>query len=204
MKLRLEDHRWLLSSFPDLLHDAEANVLVGEIDFCASYDASSGKLHIGTDADGSHPYYLCDFFSIRIELDSVGHEGWPAVFETGGRRMEIAEREGVDVIDLHFYNDGTCCLSLRSAPERFLEIDRFMKELVLPFFYRLSYTDEYGLEVARRDLWGEYSHGDAGFGEYMEELFRIGNQSPGRNDPCPCGRGKKYKRCHLDQVRAAM
>lgn len=20
---------------------------------------------------------------------------------------------------------------------------------------------------------------------------------PGRNDPCPCGRGKKFKKCHL-------
>src|SRR4051812_19958126 len=26
---------------------------------------------------------------------------------------------------------------------------------------------------------------------------------PGRNDPCHCGSGKKYKRCHLDADRAA-
>jgi preprotein translocase subunit SecA len=25
----------------------------------------------------------------------------------------------------------------------------------------------------------------------------------GRNDPCPCGSGKKYKHCHLRQDRAA-
>ena len=25
---------------------------------------------------------------------------------------------------------------------------------------------------------------------------RIGNKPPGRNDPCPCGSGKKYKKCH--------
>src|SRR4051794_15763362 len=24
----------------------------------------------------------------------------------------------------------------------------------------------------------------------------------GRNDPCPCGSGRKYKRCHLDRDRA--
>ncbi len=24
-------------------------------------------------------------------------------------------------------------------------------------------------------------------------------ESVGRNDPCPCGSGKKYKQCHLDQ-----
>ena len=23
-----------------------------------------------------------------------------------------------------------------------------------------------------------------------------GTQTPGRNDPCPCGSGKKYKKCH--------
>lgn len=23
----------------------------------------------------------------------------------------------------------------------------------------------------------------------------------GRNDPCPCGSGKKFKKCHIDQVR---
>jgi hypothetical protein len=26
---------------------------------------------------------------------------------------------------------------------------------------------------------------------------------PGRNDPCPCGSGKKYKQCHLAQDEAA-
>ncbi|HIG53357.1 MAG TPA: hypothetical protein EYG11_12075 [Candidatus Latescibacteria bacterium] len=26
---------------------------------------------------------------------------------------------------------------------------------------------------------------------------------PGRNDPCWCGSGKKYKKCHLDADRAA-
>jgi hypothetical protein len=26
---------------------------------------------------------------------------------------------------------------------------------------------------------------------------------PGRNDPCHCGSGKKYKNCHLDQDEAA-
>ena len=204
MKLRPEDHRWLTDSYPDLLHEAETNILVGEIDFCASYNASSGKLHIGTDADRRHPSFLSDFFAIRIELDAIDPAGWPTVFETDGRRLEIAKREGVDVIDLHFYSDGACCLDLRSTPERFLGLGSFMKELVPPFFYRLSYVDKHGLKAARRNLWGEYSHGDVGFGEYVRELIRIGNQSPGRNNPCPCGRGKKYKRCHLDQVKAVV
>jgi hypothetical protein len=28
-------------------------------------------------------------------------------------------------------------------------------------------------------------------------------KAPGRNDPCPCGSGKKYKQCHLDKDEAA-
>ena len=28
-------------------------------------------------------------------------------------------------------------------------------------------------------------------------------KKPGRNDPCWCGSGKKYKKCHLDADRAA-
>lgn len=27
------------------------------------------------------------------------------------------------------------------------------------------------------------------------------NNKVGRNDPCPCGSGKKYKNCHLPQER---
>lgn len=29
------------------------------------------------------------------------------------------------------------------------------------------------------------------------------NKAPGRNDPCHCGSGKKYKQCHLDKDEAA-
>ena len=71
---------------------------------------------------------------------------------------------------------------------------------MVPFFYRLSYTDRYGLTAARNDLWGEYSHGDPGLREYLDEMLRIASNNPSRNRPCPCGSGSKYKRCHLDEV----
>jgi SEC-C motif len=34
-------------------------------------------------------------------------------------------------------------------------------------------------------------------------LQPLGPQPPGRNDPCHCGSGKKYKRCHLDADQRA-
>ncbi|GBE00540.1 hypothetical protein BMS3Abin07_02593 [bacterium BMS3Abin07] len=29
--------------------------------------------------------------------------------------------------------------------------------------------------------------------------YRPGNVTSGRNDPCWCGSGKKYKKCHLNE-----
>jgi preprotein translocase subunit SecA len=39
----------------------------------------------------------------------------------------------------------------------------------------------------------QFSHGDAV--EKPETVRREGKKI-GRNDPCPCGSGKKYKKCH--------
>ncbi len=72
------------------------------------------------------------------------------------RRLEIAERIGVEVIDLHFYSDGSCCLGLLYHTEPRLTTDRFITEVVVPFFHRLSRTSKCGIESARSDLWGEY------------------------------------------------
>lgn len=34
--------------------------------------------------------------------------------------------------------------------------------------------------------------------------FRKGFKEPGRNEPCPCNSGKKYKHCHLEKVMAGV
>jgi uncharacterized protein YecA (UPF0149 family) len=36
-------------------------------------------------------------------------------------------------------------------------------------------------------------------GARLSSGFTVRHQTPsvGRNDPCPCGSGKKYKKCHL-------
>ena len=200
MKLRTADLEWLARSFPDLLHDADSNTLVGEIGFCADYEPTQGDLRMGKEADINSPYYLCDAFSVRIELDSPNSNGWPEVYEVGSRHVDVAECQSIGVIDLHFFNDSRCCLSIRSGAERGMTIGRFMTELVVPFFYRLSYTERHGIDAARDNLWGEYAHGEEGLREYHREVLDIADQAPNRNDSCPCGSGRKYKRCHLDEV----
>lgn len=144
--------------------------------------------------------YLCDSFSIKIELDVLDHNGWPTVYEVGDRHRAIAQKENVETIDLHIYPDGVCCLGLKLLDGRLTTLKEFVDELVVPFFYRLSYTEIHGLEAARQNLWGEFSHGDLGIREYLSDLAEIARHATGRNDPCSCGSGRKYKRCHLGEV----
>ena len=83
-----------------------------------------------------------------------------------------------------------------------MSIRGFLEELVIPFFYRLSYTEKFGIAASRNDLWGEYSHDEEGLTEYLTEISIFAKQNPGRNDLCPCGSGKKFKKCHIDDVES--
>ena len=201
LRLNEADLEWLPASFPDLRYDREAGVIVGELELRAAYDTGRKKLLIGSDdATASMDSYLWDSFAIRIELDALDQNGWPTVYEVGGRHARIADRENVETIDLHFYPDGACCLGLQLLADRRTTLKEFMDELVVPFFYRLSFTDLRGLVAAREYLWAEYSHGDQGLREYMSDRADIAKHGLDRNDPCACGSGRKYKRCHLGEV----
>ena len=171
--------------------------------YCAAFHRDSGQLRLGdTDEHQGIGTFLCDAFNVMFDLNRVGVNGWPKVYENGGRRWDIAEQDQCEMIDLHFYEDGACRLTLSFATGRYLALERFMFELVVPFFFRLAYIDLYGLSVAREDLWGEYSRGDAGVREYQGEILQLADTDPGRNTPCPCGNGLKQERCRLNGVEA--
>ena len=205
MRIRSSDVAWLNKYLPNLLYDVQEQQISGELSFCAAYERSSGKLRSGDTPDNQNlPTFLCDTFQVSIHLDCSDRNGWPKVYETGGRCQAIAESRSIPFIDLHLYDDdGACCLGQNCAPAGNLTLGHFIEELVIPFLYRLSYVDRFGLETARNDLWGEYSHGDIGTLEYREELRRFAQANAGRNQTCPCGSGQKYKRCHLEEVEAA-
>ncbi|MBI3788685.1 MAG: SEC-C domain-containing protein, partial [Ignavibacteriales bacterium] len=42
---------------------------------------------------------------------------------------------------------------------------------------------------------GSAEHAQAAKGQQKQQPIRVG-EKVGRNDPCPCGSGKKYKNCH--------
>ena len=200
MKIATKEIEWLGLYFPNLQYEADTEEIVGQLEFCAAYDDESRKLKID---DGSRDFkgFICDVFDIVICLSIPDANGWPKVYEVGGRHSKIAKKCNVDITDLHFNsNDGTCCLGLKFPSHKSLSIGRFLVELVIPFFYRLSYTEKFGIAASRNDLWGEYSHGAEGELEHRTEISKFAKLNPGRNDLCPCGRGKKYKKCHLDEV----
>lgn len=193
----------LRDCFPMLKHEPGWNKIIGEINFCAYYDSKTEKLEIGDLEEArTHPLFICDKYKLEICLNLVDVNGWPTVYETGGRHHNIASRYSISKVDLHFYpKDDTCCLGIRrSGRNRRFDIMQFITELIIPFFYRLSYVDKFGIDAARADLWGEYSHRE-GMQEYRQEMLKLAGHNPQRNSICPCGSGKKYKYCHLDEVK---
>ena len=53
-------------------------------------------------------------------------------------------------------------------------------------------------------MWGEYSHGDLGIVEHIEEMLRFARSGLDQDSPCPCGSGVKFKRCCLDEANEVM
>ena len=202
MKPTADDLIWLSVAYPGLAYEQSTNLVRGQLRFVASYDKSIDRLLIeGSDLDGEIRTTLnlvIDTFDIAIELDSEPSETspWPKVIETGGRREIIAQKLFIDPIDLHmFTNDGSCCLSISYASADTLTLKEFILKLVVPFFYRLSYVERYGVERATRELWGEYSHGQQGIAEYDQEMRHISQQTLQRETPCPCGSGIGFWEC---------
>ena len=202
MKPTANDLIWLGATYPGLGYEKASNRICGELRFAASYDKSKDRLLIeGSDLDGEIRTTLnliVDAFEITIELDSTPSETspWPRVTETGGRRQLIARKLVIDSVDLHMFTDnGSCCLGISYATATDLTVKEFIQELVVPFFYRLSYVERYGMARTLRELWGEYSHDQQGIAEYDQEMQRIAIRKPRVNDQCPCGSGIQFGHC---------
>ncbi len=53
-----------------------------------------------------------------------------------------------------------------------------------------------GLQTSRRDTFGDQNRQIAGNAGEPKKQKPVHVEKVGRNDPCPCGSGKKYKKCH--------
>lgn len=170
MKLTFADHKWLWENHPLLQYEGKSQKIAGGLNIRAYFDAKSGQLKVGGgSANQSHPTFISDTFAIEIRLNSIDANGWPKVHEIGFRHTNIANNYRISLEDLHFYPDGSCCLTIGHPNERKIPISYYIDRLVVPFFYRLAYTDIYGIKATKEDLWEEYSHGRKGLYEWMIE-----------------------------------
>ena len=193
----------LANLHPELKFNPSTNEIIGKLSFCAGFDGGLGKLLIGEDETArSLSTFLCDSFKIRIAISTLDLFGRPQVFLCGDRVKRIAEIQSVSTLDLHFYANGACCLGIKYVSDRNRTLESFLNELLIPFLYRVSFIEKRGIDAAKRELWNEYSHSEEGLQEYESEINELAEQNLGRNVPCPCGGGRKYKQCHFGEVMA--
>ena len=201
-----EDIQRITLEQPGLAYDDKGHRIVGTLEFSAEFDNSSGWLTpIPQPTEQGNGKAIQDSFEIeiRLEFQPSAFNPWPPVIETGGRIQRIMEKRRIaDIADLHCHpglSENRCCLGIQAATGSKIEIAKFVRELVVPFFYRVAYVDRHGLQAARQELWKEYPHSPIeAHRQYLAELQNM--QKTGRNQPCPCGSGAKYKRCHLAEV----
>lgn len=175
--MALTDQAWLLINQPDLrlkllrvpyMGVGDKLFLAGGLRVSGYYDADSNRFVSGSRAMyGGHSLFVSDQFTVAISYHHRDEHGWRRVIDLDGRHRSIAKRYGVPVSDLHFYPQGYACLGLPYPWDPSFGLKDFIAELVEPFFYRLAYVDLYGLDAARSDLWGEYSHYELGFKEHQ-------------------------------------
>ena len=100
----------------------------------------------------------------------------------------------------------------REAYEMFDEMIRSIQEEVSDYIFRVEIREEEAPESD--DVWGDQRASHQQFGQYEESRaqneaaiqrdqsgtpakpFVRKDEKVGRNDPCPCGSGRKYKKCH--------
>jgi len=80
--------------------------------------------------------------------------------------------------------------------EMFLDMSLRIKEETVRNLFLVRLAAEEGLQelTAERDQEMQLSYGD-GMGDSSPKTIKRQAAKVGRNDPCPCGSGKKYKKC---------
>ena len=77
--------------------------------------------------------------------------------------------------------------------EMFMDMIERIKEETVRFLFRvhIARPEQVAAKEKKKHDQLVYSHG----GEAASQTVRRSNKKIGRNQPCPCGSGKKYKKC---------
>jgi preprotein translocase subunit SecA len=84
----------------------------------------------------------------------------------------------------------------REGHEMFQDLlDRIQHDIVHTI-YHVGLVEQPGSRRAQRAPTKETVVSAVAARHRQQETASVGGRKVGRNDPCPCGSGKKYKRCH--------
>ena len=189
--LTTQDKELLKQYYPKLNCSLSRKLVWGTLDFACSFDKSSQELFY----DNSANDYLADSYEIRIDFNHFNTFGFPEVYESSGIIRAFAQKQGIKPEDFHIKENGedSCCLGI--FPEyQWRGVVFYIQEKVVPFFYWQACRRIYGKEP-----WGSYSHRDNGIIEAMTILPPKASKGASRNLICPCGSGKKYKKCCMNR-----
>ena len=166
-------------------------------------DADAGKMNLEGDFVLQTDCGVSTSIAIRVEFPRDYPDSEPVAFDVAGRFPASVDR--------HIIKNGQFCLWLppcspwdKNDPNRLV---RFLDEVTV-FLERQMIFDVTGVWPG-----DQYKHGTDGYEEFMlarlngnpshfASLFPVilGRIRPGRNELCPCGSRKKYKRCHADAI----
>ena len=201
---------------PGLGYNPARGIVSGTLVMSALWDGRIGHLMIDPLFADSEENLIRDKFEVAIHLryrtrwfgtDPELPNRYPPVFDTGNRALSVAENGNITTADLHLMTNGECCLGfyINKPTRETFRIVHLIEQDIIPWFYRLAYTERFGLEKTEKDLWKAYSHHEKGLFEYLDGLLKAEGQASHDGDPCPCGSEASYASCHgleLDQARA--
>lgn len=219
MNISEEDFIWLNENYPSLSIQTEKgrNVLEGTLEFTVCYDKKTSNYIINPVECADDKYLISDKYKIRIIIDQ-NSEKFPKVKEIGNRIISFANKNNIDLIDLHTYEDSTCCLLGPLDEREITNIRDLLDRAILQFFYDESFYEKY-----RKWPRGQYSHGILGIIENyydqnptnnisicddciillkkhkdlsrIEKILKSKTQIKSHHQ-CLCGSGNKYRDCH--------
>jgi hypothetical protein len=135
-------------------------------------------------------------------LREVAEHGWPLPYPDVYPRVLRVERDAATrpLVERDFRVAAACARALTSFFLRHRE--KFADDDMEPACE--SFSNDIGPTVrltAPYDAFPLFEVED----NRLDESARAGTrgQRPGRNDPCPCGSGRKYKKCHLQADQRA-
>ncbi len=188
MVIALTEHdQQTLNEYPSLNCSLKRGIVWGNLSFACSFDQGTQELVY----DNSAADYICDNYEIRIDFNLLDTFGFPKVYEDSRLIKKFANDSGIKLEDLHLNkdDDDSCCLGI--FPEyQWDGVSSFLRDKVIPFFYWQSYR-----RINGKEPWKAYSHGNAGILEAMSLPPSQNSKGGSRNIKCPCGSGRKYKKC---------